>query len=86
MVPALVNSQTVDKNFTVFTLKESAHALCEGAQCSSRQRDGLSRADIIYIATYYGSTCSKKISKHISSYALDIWKLKIKKSWATVNF
>ena len=72
MVLALVNSQTVDKNFTVFTLKESAHALCEAAQCSSGQRDGLSYTDITNIATCNGSTCGKKISKHIISYSLDI--------------
>ena len=69
IVLVLVNSQTVDKNFTVFTLKESAHALCEGAQRSSGQRDGLSHTDITDIATYHGSTCSKKISKHIISYS-----------------
>ena len=48
MVPASVNSQTLDNNFTVFTLKESAHALCEGAQSTSGQRDG---TDITNIAT-----------------------------------
>ena len=67
MAPVLVNSQTVDKIFTVFTLKESAHAL-------SGQRDGLSHIDVTNMATSYGSTCGKKISKHIILYTLDIGK------------
>ena len=59
--PDLVNGKTVDKNFTVFTLKPSAHKLCEGGICHPGQRDGLSRTDITDIKTLYGTTCGKNI-------------------------
>ena len=59
--PDLVNGKTVDKNFTVFTLKPSAHKLCEGGKCHPGQRDGLSRTDITDIKTLYGTTCGKNI-------------------------
>ena len=57
--PVLVNGQTVDKNFTAFTLKASAHKLCEGGKCHPGQRDGLSRTDITDIKELYGTTCGK---------------------------
>ena len=54
------NGQYVDKTFTVFTLKPSAHGLCEGGRCNPGQRNGLSRTDITDIKTLYATTCSKK--------------------------
>ena len=53
------NGAFVDKTFTVFTLKEEAHALCKGGRCSPGQRDGLSNDDIIDIKTRYKTTCGK---------------------------
>ena len=58
------NGQLVDKTFTVFTLKQSAHGLCEGGRCNPGQRNGLSRTDITDIQTLYATTCSKKIIKN----------------------
>ena len=57
----LENGKLEEKNFTAFTLKESAHALCENGRCNPGQRDGLSRRDITDIETLYRTTCSKKI-------------------------
>ena len=51
------NGDYVDKTFTVFTLKEEAHALCVGGRCDPGQRDGLSANDIKDIKTLYGTTC-----------------------------
>ena len=59
--PVLVNGKTVDKKFTVYTLKAAAHDLCEGGQCNPGQRDGLSRTDITDIETLYGTTCGKNV-------------------------
>merc|ERR1719400_2156533 len=56
--PVLVNGQTVDKNFTIYTLKPSAHKLCEGGKCNPGQRDGLSRTDITDIKSLYRTTCN----------------------------
>ena len=61
--PVLVNGKTESKNFTVYTLKESAHRLCEGGICHPGQRDGLSRTDITDIKALYGTTCGKSIIK-----------------------
>ena len=58
-----LNGNTVDRSFTVFTLKQSAHALCKDGRCSPGQRNGLSLNDIIDIQTLYGTTCGKKIQK-----------------------
>ena len=66
--PVLVNGQTVDKNFTLFTLKASAHALCEGGRCNPGQRIGLSRSDVTDIATLYKTTCGKNFIKIFSLY------------------
>ena len=55
----LVNGRTIDKNFTMFTLKPSAHALCEGDRCNPGQRIGLSSGDIDAIAALYNTSCSK---------------------------
>ena len=57
--PILVNGQTINKTFTRFTLKPSAHALCEGNRCNPGQRIGLSSGDINAIATLYNTSCSK---------------------------
>ena len=57
----LENGQHVEKIFTAYTLKDSAHALCENGRCNPGQRDGLSRRDITDIETLYRTTCSKKI-------------------------
>ena len=54
----LENGQTVEKNFTAFTLRASAHALCEGGRCNPGQRIGLSRSDITDIATLYNMDSS----------------------------
>ena len=70
--PVLVKGRTVDKNFTVFTLKASAHALCDGGRCNPGQRDGLSRADITDIAILYGTTCGKNIIKIFIVYSIDL--------------
>ena len=64
----LENGQTVEKNFTAFTLRASAHALCEGGRCNPGQRNGLSRTDITDIQTLYATTCSKKIIKKTLLY------------------
>ena len=79
------NGQTVDKKLTVFSLKASAHALCEGGQCKPGQRDGLNRTDItdiatLYkctditdIATLYGTTCDKSIIKTFTVYRIEVF-------------
>ena len=69
--PVLVNGQTVDKKFTVYTLKQSAHALCEGGRCNPGQRVGLSRTDISDIATLYGTTCGKNIIQTFAVHKID---------------
>ena len=59
------NGQYVDKNFTLFTLKPEAHALCKNGRCKPGQRDGLSLNDIKEIQILYGTTCGEKIRKII---------------------
>ena len=54
------NGTYVDKTFRVFTMKDTAHALCEGGQCRPGQRNGLSPGDISDIATLYKTSCSIK--------------------------
>ena len=50
----------VEKPFTVMTLKQEAHDLCEGGRCTPGQRNGLSANDISDIASLYQTTCGKK--------------------------
>ena len=57
------NGQTVYKKLTVFSLRASAHALCDGGQCKPGQRDGINCTDITDIATLYGTTYDKSIIK-----------------------
>ena len=65
--PVYENGQTVNKQFTFFTLKKSAHELC-GGQCEPGQRNGLSPTDITDIASLYKTTCSKNFIKIFSLY------------------
>ena len=69
--PVLVNGKTESKNFTVYTLKESAHRLCEGGICHPGQRDGLSRTDISDIKALYGTTCGKNIIQASPTHKID---------------
>ena len=71
--PVLVNGQTVDKNFTIYTLKASAHKLCEGGKCHPGQRDGLSPTDITDIKALYGTTCRKNITQIFSVHKIDLY-------------
>ena len=64
-VQIIKNGQYVDKNFTLFTLKPEAHALCKNGRCNPGQRDGLSLNDIKEIQILYGTTCGEKIRKII---------------------
>ena len=64
-VQIIENGQYVDKNFTLFTLKPEAHALCKNGRCNPGQRDGLSLNDIKEIQILYGTTCGEKIQKII---------------------
>ena len=65
----------MDKKLTVFSLKASAHALCEGGQCNQGQRDGLKFTDITDIATLYGTTCGKSIIKTFTVYTIVLFIL-----------
>lgn len=62
-VSVFENGQTVDKKFTLYTLRASAHALCEGGRCDPGQRTGLSRSDITDIANLYNTTCGESFMK-----------------------
>ena len=57
-LPALENGQFVERNFTIFTLKQSAHALCQSGRCHPGQRIRLSRGDISAITTLYQTSCT----------------------------
>ena len=60
-VQIIENGHYVDKNFTLFTLKPEAHALCKNGLCNPGQRDGLSPNDINEIRILYGATCGTKL-------------------------
>jgi len=56
--PVLENGQFVERNLTIFTLKQSAHALCQSGRCHPGQRIRLSRGDISAITTLYQTSCT----------------------------
>ena len=58
-IQVIENGKYVDKEFRMFTMKDRAHALCEGRRCRRGQRNGLSPGDISDIATLYSTSCIK---------------------------